>query len=109
MRRWFHLGPLGLVLLSFACKSPEEKACETSVRISEAHSAQTGQGDGKTSREHQRGCVDGLRRLREQLRPDEDQWFTYLACIRAAAQMSDQPKCLQPLIGDQAEVGIAPR
>lgn len=101
--------PLALVLLSFACKSPEEKACETSVRIIEAHTASTGQGDGKTSREHQRGCVDGLRRLREQLQPSEDEWFTYLRCVRAAAQMTDQSKCLQPLIDDEAEVGIAPR
>jgi hypothetical protein len=98
---------LALVLLSFACKSPEEKACETSVRIIEAHTASTGQGDGKTSREHQRGCVDSLRRLREQLRPSEDEWFIYLRCVRAAAQMTDESKCLQPLIGEAAPLPAA--
>lgn len=102
MRR---LAPLCLVLLVVGCKSPEEKACENIVRINEAHAAESGRSDGKSSSDHQRGCLDSLRRLQGQLEPSEDEWFTYLACVRAAEQMSDQAKCLAPLVGQLGEPG----
>ena len=98
--------PLCLVLLTIACKSPEEKACENTVRIIE--SSEHGRSADIGIAELERGCLESLVRLRHQIQPDEEMWFTYLRCLRAATDMSDQAKCLEPLTAPKAQPTGAP-
>ena len=85
------------------CKSPEEKACVNTVRLI----ADSGVADGRegtSKKQRRRDCVDSLARLRQQLQPSQDQWFTYLDCLSAAQSMSEQFDCLAPL-SSPAQVG----
>ena len=93
MRPWVLLCLVSLV----GCKSVEDLACENSVAINEQVTAEQGARDGKTTRQHQRDCIDSLVRLRQQIQPDEDTWFRYMNCLRAATSMAEQGECLAPL------------
>jgi hypothetical protein len=92
-----------LVLLTVACKSPEERACENTNRLNEAAVAERSPNDTKSANQRQRGCLESLGRLRQEIQPDEELWFAYLRCLQSATQMSDQAKCLEPLTAVQMQ------
>lgn len=87
-----------LIVLALGCKSPEEKACANTVEVIERSGANDGRADaGKSEKQRYRDCLDSLGRLRQQIQPEEDVWFTYLACLTAADSMNAQFECLAPL------------
>ncbi|MFO7563631.1 MAG: hypothetical protein R6X02_13370 [Enhygromyxa sp.] len=91
-----------LIVLALGCKSPEEKACDNTVRIIEQSGATDGRPDAnKSEKERRRDCLDSLGRLRQQIQPEEDVWFAYLGCLTAADSMKAQFDCLAPLTGQQ--------
>lgn len=101
MRR---LAPLGLVVLAFGCKSPEEKACINTVRLIAESGVTNGRSDdGKSESDRRDDCLESLGRLRQQLQPGEEQWFAYLRCLTAAQSMSAQFDCLGPLTAPKDE------
>jgi hypothetical protein len=85
------------------CQSVEDQACENTVAINEKVAAENGSSDGKSTRQHQRDCIDSLVRLRQQIQPGEDTWFAYMNCLRAATSMSEQGQCLAPLTALQTQ------
>lgn len=103
MRR---LAPLALLALTLmvGCKSPEEKACAHTVELI----AKSGITNNKSERDRQSDCLDSLGRLRQQTKPDEEQWYAYLRCLTAAQDMSEQFDCLGPLTGPPVASGPAP-
>ena len=87
-----------LLVLALGCKSPEEKACDNTVRIIAESGVTDGRPDAdKSERQRRRDCLESLGRLRQQIQPSEDVWFTYLGCLTAADSMSAQFECLTPL------------
>lgn len=95
---------LAFVLLLCGCGTPEERACAHTIELFEAsNELPRFNEDGKGRVKHQRDCVESLRRLRAELHPDEDQWFAYLRCLRAAPDMPAQFDCLGPLSAAQTE------
>jgi hypothetical protein len=95
MRR---LAPLCLFVLAFGCKSPEEKACANTVRIIAESGVDNGAA-GKTEQQRNRDCLESLGRLRQQLQPDEEQWFAYMRCLTVADSMPAQFECLEIVTG----------
>jgi hypothetical protein len=95
MRR---LAPLCLLVLAVGCKSPEEKACANTVRLIAESGVTNGRpDDGKSESDRRRACLESLGRLRQELQPEEEQWFVYMRCLNAADSMSAQFDCLGPL------------
>lgn len=92
---------MSLVLVLFGCKSPEERACAHTVTLLENSQASHYQEDGKDRTKHVRDCVESLRRLRAEIKPNEELWFTYLRCLSDSADMSAQFDCLAPLTKEQ--------
>jgi len=87
-----------LLVLALGCKSPEERACENTVKIIEQSGAAAERsGAGKSEKDRYRDCLESLGRLRQQIQPDEEMWFAYLRCLNAADSMSAQFECLAPL------------
>jgi hypothetical protein len=98
MRRFAPLCLFGALFTSvIGCQSIEDRACETTVRINLAAAAEAGREDNRTENELNRNCIDSLQRLRQEIQPDEEAWFTYMRCLRGAQDMADQAKCLEPL------------
>jgi hypothetical protein len=87
-----------LLVLALGCKSPEEKACDNTVRIIAESGATDGRPDAnKSEKQRYRDCLDSLGRLRQQIQPEEEVWFAYLRCLIAADSMKGQFECLAPL------------
>jgi len=96
MRRFVPLCLLGSSLL-LGCQSLEDRACENTVRVNLAAAAEAGRTETRSESQLQRNCMDSLMRLRQEIQPDEEAWFTYMRCVREAPDMAAQGTCLEPL------------
>jgi hypothetical protein len=98
-----------LLVLALGCKSPEEQACDNTVRIIATSGVTEGRPDAdKSDKQRRRDCLESLGRLRQQIQPDEDVWFVYLRCLTDADSMKAQFDCIAPLTNPaQVESGVA--